>query len=1032
MKRLIAHFVDRSLVVNAVTVGVCVLGLATFFSMNRDLIPTIQVPIVQIDGSLPGASAIDTEQFLTFPIEEAIADVPGLKKLESDTYAGRFTIKALFKSDHEHLADSLETIRARVDGLLPRLPSDLQPLRIRQLRQDSIDFLDIVFRRVDVHDPEHRKWINSFAERLDKIPHIVKVDSTLDRRDLYIEFDSAAIEAAGVEVDFVRRKVIEYLEYQPVGLIESDFERISVELSKGFDGLPSLENLPILRNRVGRGPNLGDLAQVKLRSVKHNRIEALDGDPFVKLEVWKDTSSDIIRLERRIEDEVAAYAERLPKPMDIEVLVSAAFLIERPLGIILKNGALGLLIVGVILFAFLGFRIAAMAVIGLPFVYFGTLVAMDAAGVGIHLISVIGMLLVLGILVDDAILVSERFLERLMEGLSPKEAAVQAATSLIRPVSGTIITNIVVFMPILFIGGEIAQIFYAIPVVVIATLLLSLIESFLILPNHLKHFVPTDYVFEERRLFIWLSKLYRKVLGLSLRLRYVSMLMFIGLFAVSIKITIDMKKSFNLSLGLNRIYVHGVADAPKDLEDTHARIDALRDALEGLPDAAVQYVMSTAGEARTSGGHTVTGLAHGQLEIVVDQKAEDPVALANEVEAVVTEKLKGRVGFKTLEVHQKKAGPEKDDDVVTIFVSGGDSLSFEEIQAKIRGRLTDLPSVEKLYMDPNRFQRSWRFEPDPNALALYGIEQRVLTRQLREHFAPQELLRMRYRGDQITVFTQYARPDELSIDDLPDLNVLTPRGIGVPLSTLGKWKERSILRRIQHRDRLRKFEIDVRYDADEITKDEIMASLEDHLSPLRDEYPQYTISVKPPEEEEEAKRWITKVVVACLGLIFLTLLVVLNSVAQPFLVMFSIPFGYTGVILALAAHGMELTLMSMIGLIGLAGVVVNDSLVMVHTINTTRDANSDLPYLDVVVKGASTRLKAVLLTSLTTLGGVFPLAYGIGGDAAWTQPMVFALGWGLLFATLLTLFLLPTTLAIFHDVARLLRWALRRGRPTVS
>ena len=1030
MKRLIEHFVDRSLVVNAVTVGVCVLGGATFFSMNRDLIPTIQVPIVRIEGVLPGASAIDTEQFLTFPIEEAIADVPGLKRLESDTSAGRFTISAVFKPEHEHLSDALETIRARVDGLLPRLPSDLLPLRIRQLRQDSIDFLDVVFRRVDVHDPEHRKWVSSFAERLDKIPHVVKVASSLDRRDLYIEFDAAAMEAAGVDVDAVRQKVLQFLEYQPVGLIESDFERISVELDKGFEGLPSLESMPILRNRVGRGPNLGDLATVRLRSVKHRRIEMLDGEPYVKLEIWKDTTSDIIRLEERIRTEVAGFRERLPKPLDVEVLVSAAFLIERPLGTILKNGALGLLIVGGVLFLFLGFRIASMAVIGLPFVYLGTFVAMDALGVGIHLISVIGLLLVLGILVDDAILVSERFLERLQSGLQPRAAALDAATSLLRPVSGTIITNIVVFTPILFIDSELSQVFFAIPVVVISTLLLSLAESFLILPNHLTHFVPIGYRFKERRLFVWLSSVYRVVLGWVLRLRYVSVLLFIGLFALSIQITIDMKKSFNLSFGLNRVYVHGVAEDPENLEDTHARIEALRSALDDVPEGSVQYVVSTAGEARTAGGHTVIGLAHGQLEIVVDQKAEDPSALADQVEAALAEKLKGAPGFTSLEVHQKKAGPEKDDDIVTIFVSGGDSLSFEEIQEKIRGSLTDLKAVETLYMDPNRFQKSWQFEAKPGALALYDLDHRGLTRQLREHFAPQELLQIRFHGDQITVFTQYARQQDHALGTLPNLSIMTPRGLAVPLSTLGAWRERSILRRIKHRDRLRKFEIDVRYDEALITQDEIKEKLEAHLAPLRDEYPQYSISVKPPEEEEEAKRWITKVVVACLGMIFGTLLVVLNSVVQPLLVMFSIPFGYTGVILALRAHGMELTLMSMIGLIGLAGVVVNDSLVMVDTINGARARSPDAPYRQVVVDGATTRLKAVLLTSLTTLGGVFPLAYGIGGDAAWTQPMVFALGWGLLFATLLTLFLLPSTLAIFDDISRMSAAILRRLRPS--
>lgn len=1032
MKKLIEYFVDRSLIVNTLTVAVCVIGFVTFQQMSRDLIPTIQSKTVRIEGKLPGASAVDVERFLTFPIEEAVRDLTGIHHVKSTTRAGSFVVNVIFKPEHDDIARSLETIRSRVDGLSERFPTDLEPVTIRHVQQDRVDFLDVIIEPIDDEAPEDRKWVESLAEQLDDIPHVIAVDTSLPKQDLYVEFDRAKIDAAGLDVRDVVRRVNEALAYAPIGRVRTDEEIIAVALEKATDGegtgvLERLRTLPLTRNRVGQGLDLGDVAEISIESERRRVEKRHDGQKYVVLELWKDTDSDVIDLEARVAKVVEAFNAKAPDRFQARVLASAAYLIEQPLSVILTNGLAGLVIVGFVLFLFLGFRTAAMAVLGLPFVYLGTFVVLDAFGVQIHLISVIGLLLVLGILVDDAILVAERFLEKLQEGMSPREAAVESASTLLRPVSGTIITNIVVFAPILFIDSEMSAIFYAIPIVMIGTLLLSLFESFFLLPNHLVHFIPEGYRFEERRVFVWMQHVYRRVLRGALRVRYVSIVLFLGLLVGSFFILQDMEKEFSLSLGTKRVFVHGVVAEPVDLEDTLAKAKRLEDAVRAaVPAEDIEWVFVTAGEATTGAGHELRGKKHVELEVAVDIEVEDPEQLASEVEEKLIAALGDVDGFASIDVHRRHADPSKKEDIVTIYVSGGDSLSFEEIQEAIRTEVTELPDVEKVFMDPNRFQPAWKFEPDQETLARYEVDGEALTQQLRNTFAPQELLRMRYRGDELTVYTRFARDADWTADELGAITVVTPRGLAVPLSTIGTWRETRVLQDIRHLDLLRKFEIDVAYDKEKIDTDALQEALDARLGGLRERYPQYQITVEPPEAEEEAKKWVTKVITLCVCVIFLSLVFVLGSLTQPLFVMFSIPFGVTGVVLALASHGMPLGMMAIIGLVGLAGVVVNDSLVMVDTINEHR--RNGLEARVAIETGATSRFKAVVLTSLTTLGGVFPLAYGIGGKAGFAQPMVFALGWGLLFATVLTLVLLPCTLAIADDVRRGAAAAGRRLR----
>lgn len=383
--------------------------------------------------------------------------------------------------------------------------------------------------------------------------------------------------------------------------------------------------------------------------------------------------------------------------------------------------------------------------------------------------------------------------------------------------------------------------------------------------------------------------------------------------------------------------------------------------------------------------------------------------------------------FKTDEVEELSAEEDKHgqdtekQDTVMVYVSGGEKLSFESVQDDLESTLKNVQGVKKIYIDEERLQDTWQFHINKEACVKYGISPAGLIAQISESFAPYEFdERLQLSGEPVKVFTQSSRhPENIEYDTAGSIQILTPNGMTIPLSYLGQWQKLRVLKKIEHKDLLRKFEVDVKYDSKTTDKEKISKSLQEALKPLQLKYPEFEFTVKKESDfGEEGQKWLLEVAMWTIALILLALMLCLGSVVQPFLVAFAIPFGIIGIIWAHYLHGRDLTIMSMIGLLGMMGVVVNDSIVLADTINrlTKKYGRFDR---DLIVEAASQRIRPVFLTSMVALAGAFPMAYGIGGESGFTQPLAFSIGWGLLFGTTLTLFLFPALMEVLFDITRL-------------
>ena len=317
---------------------------------------------------------------------------------------------------------------------------------------------------------------------------------TSRKRDIYVQFDPIKLRQYHLSTTEIRQKLLEYLTYSPVGQITSNEDTFSVELSKFNENLESLRRFPVAMNSTGQNLTLGQVADVDFKLEKQTRLDLVNGEESVLIWLRKGMEADTIDIKDKVEKVINDFNDELKNrsetsALKINILYDGPHFIQQQLDVLKKNGIVGLILVLCVLILFLNSRIALMTALGIPVAYFGAFAVLSVLGISIDLISIIGLILVLGMLVDDAIIVSERYSENLEKGLTPKDAAFQAAKSLMVPVTGTVLTTAVAFAPILFLSSEMAIVLFAVPIVIISTLTFSWFESFFILPNHLYHFV---------------------------------------------------------------------------------------------------------------------------------------------------------------------------------------------------------------------------------------------------------------------------------------------------------------------------------------------------------------------------------------------------------------------------------------------------------------------------------------------------------------------------------------------------------------
>lgn len=1033
MNRIIKYFIDRTFVVNLIAFFIVLFGIISFVHTRRDLIPQMEIKMISISAELLGASPVEVERQLTFPLEEAVKNVSGIKKITSHSQQSVASIMITFQSDFKNMSRALEEIKSLVQGIEGNLPSEIEPISVNQLSVDEVDAMSFSLLGVDLLNSTDRAWVSRFEEMLRGELGVVRVSSSMPKRQVFINFIPEKLRDYGLPVSHIRDRIISSLTYLPVASFSSSGESISIEMASPYSEVDKVRDIPIISTRSGLTIQLHQLANVEYRFPDASNRSLLNGEHFVDLTVYKDLNSDIIDLSGRLKTVANDFRAIVPKNIIVKERNDTSLFLSQQLTVLTNNALIGGVLVLLILYLLLGARISLVTIMGLPFAYFGTFIVLSFFNVSIDLISVVGLILVVGVLVDDAIVVSEQYVQYLEEGMNPKKAAYRAAKETIIPVSGTILTTMVAFASLLILSSEASDILFAIPCVVIASLALSWFECYFILPNHLQHFVKSKSKRTEGKIFKKMQKSYGHLLRFCLKWRYLFSLGIVLFLFFSFYIAAaHVKKEFTFSVGNEYLHMNFALNKSDSFEQTEEALRPVHQFLMSLPKEYVDHIYTSLGDVWRN-SRKLTGKRYGSIYLQLPFYLKDADVIRKQLEKQIEEKFKELKGdsFEYLYVQSMVQGDEKkSDDVLTVYVSGRDRMPFELLQNEIETLVKDKNGVKEVFIDRDKFIESWRFIPDQQKLLSHGMSPATLTAQLRDIFSPQKLMDMRLEGEKTSIYSQYHMSKSPSLDSLSSFEVQTPLDVSIKTSELGKWERARILKDIEHADLLRKIEVDVRYDEKLVSKNILADQIDKVLTPLREKYPVLKFSVeKESLSEKESKQWLVKVSLLAVGLIVFILMLCLSSLTQPFVVASVIPFGVIGVIWALFLHSIPLGIMGMIGIVGMAGVVVNDSLVMVDAINRSKQGTED--YRQAIIFGAISRLRPILMTTLTTLGGVFPMAYGLGGEVGFTRPLAFTMGWGLLFTTILTLTFLPSLLLILDDFSRffkkvsrtlLLRW----------
>lgn len=1015
LKRLIHSAIDNSFIVNLVCVFLLVIGGTAFLTMKRDLAPPFEIKMIQIRASLPGASAAQMEDFVTSPIEESIRGFSGIERISSKTFSSSMEIRLDLFESFKDVDDLFSRVESAVNALKRDLPDDLDNLEVENVKVNSFWFGTLSLVGFDEQNDAHLAWTRSFSDRLRRIEGMTRIDDRSPKKQVYVQLRPADLARYRVSLPEIANKVKSSFALLPLGVIEKESGDIVVEFDNTLREVSQVSNLIIKGNSSGNVVRLYQVADVNWRLPPDDLIErTINGKPSSTIVLFKDMDTDTLILRDRLNEMLAK--ETPPNGLEILLTGDGPSFIERQLNVLTSNAIFGIILVIAILYYFLGFKAAVMTAIGMPLAYLATFAVLQSLGIAIDIISVVGMILVLGILVDDAIIVTEQYSQHLEAGEEPREAAVKAVLETIGPVTGTVLTSLVAFMPLLLAGGGLSSVLAAIPWVVIAALTMSWIECFFILPNHLVHFVKKPLDPKRLKLIDKLRGGYEKVLWFSLRFRYSLVFVFIGVLIGSIWFAAaKVPFKFDLRIGSERLRVLAVVKESQSVKDTIVQLQPIQEIINRVDKNLYQYIDAEVGEARIS-GEKYEGPKYAQFNIRFSQTMDDIETAKKSVKSFLEEEIKkiDQTNFERLEIDRRLDGfDDAKDHSLRVAVSGRGRLDVEKLLKGVSDVSEKVEGYKSLSIDPKLFADSWSFEPNRQALTQYGLELSNLSLQIRGYVAESKLHQLRWDGENVNVYSYIAQGDRLNYEQLNTLPVVIGEGQTTKLSTFGTWKKTRALKRIDRENVERVMAVEVAYLPEKTKKEVFQASLKEALKPLALSFPNLKFVVEDADiQSAKNKQSMSKSVIYAVAMILFILALTLNSVMQPILIGLAIPFGAIGVIAAFALHDKAIDVMAIVGVIGMAGVVVNDSLILVNSINRKFDLGLGKEGL---VEASISRLRPILLTSITTLGGVFPMAYGLGGDSGFTKPLALAMGWGLLFATFLTLFLIPAMVSIQRD-----------------
>lgn len=1016
LERLAGHKVAA----NVLMLLAFVLGTIGITRMNVQFFPTFELDVISVRVVWTGASAEDVELGITAPLEERLKTVDGLKKMSSTSAQGVASITLELHEDTDALL-ALDQVRQRVDEFR-NLPRDAETPEVSRVsRYEPIARLLVRGGSVE----ELRPWVRRFESEL-LAAGIDRITLTgLPEERIAVEIPAAALETLGLSLVQVGERVGQLARDFPAGIAgEADGAREirGLEQRRSADAFAPL---PVVSDALGV-VRLGEIARLT-REPRNNELALFErGDAVVELQLQRSESGHSLQAASVLEDWLEKTRPTLPPSIRLEVFDAQWQLISERIELLVSNGLSGLLLVVAVLYFFLPGRVAFWVMVGVPTAFLATLALMYMLGGTINMMSLFALIMALGIIVDDAIVVSEDADTHRHLGEGPAQAALGGARRMLWPVVASSLTTVAAFLPLMMVGGIIGNILGDIPFVMVAVICASLLECFLILPAHLRGALAGAAALEHSALRTRIDAgfarfrdgPFRRLVERALAWRGATVAFTFGLMVLAVGLIAGGRIGFVFfpTPEGQVIYANATFVAGTPRAQTEAFLGELERALfaaeEELGGGLVQTAVARLGGTISSGSG---GSARGdQLAgIMVELVPPDTREVRNErFLAVWREKLPAVAGLELLTFTARQSGPPGRD--INIRLTGDDADALKAAALELAETLKSIPGVSEPEDDMpyGREQLVYRLTPAGEAL---GLTTESLGRQLRAAFDGALAQLVQVGRDELEVRVMLPREERSRLDVFERINVSLPDGRFVPLASVTSWESRRGFEALRHAQGRLAVEVSAAVDSHVSNANVVQAELErDPLPRLAHKYGfEFSFEGRSADQRETLADMKSGLVLG-LGLIYLVLVWSFSSWSWPLVVMSAIPLGLAGAIFGHWLLGIDLTILSMFGLFGLAGIVVNNSIILVSLFKELQHKGAGLQ--EALVGASCGRLRAVLLTSLTTVGGLTPLLFERSLQAQFLIPMAASIAFGLGFSVLLVLFFVPALLSLLESL----------------
>ncbi|WP_308365219.1 MULTISPECIES: efflux RND transporter permease subunit [unclassified Microbulbifer] len=1032
MQGIIGWFVRNSKAANLLMIMIIIGGLFGILHIGREVFPTINPGIVRVEISYPGAGPKEVEQQVTLRVEQAIADVKGIKEVNSRSMRSHSSVQVQAVDGYDELR-LLNDIKVQVDSI-NTFPADIErpvislaewsaqmmhiaiggPVSPRQLKDTALDLRDKLLLIPGV------RQIEVWGDRADEVSIEV---SELDLRRYNLSFDDVA--------NAVRRSSLDL----PAGMVRSDRGDIQVQTRGQAYTAADFARIPLISRADGTQLLLGDVADIEDGFEEEGSVIRFNGKPAMNLRVMQGEPLDVVATADAIKEFMAEAREQLPPGMEFEIWFDFSEAYEGRMNLLLGNALGGLVLVFVLLMLFLRPLLAVWVTIGIATAFMGAFWLLPVTGVTLNMLSLFAFLLILGIVVDDAIIVGEAVHAAHDRGVTGLAAAEEGVKQVSSPVIFAVVSTMVFFVPMLFLPGYTSQMMLPLPVVVLLALSFSLIESLLILPAHLVNMKPEKKAtsglglkLQKLRakfaggMTVASEKYYMPLLEKSLGNSRVTVMVFLMSLLLSFAVFKGgyIGSAFSPKVPSDLLELNTVMAPGESFEESKRVMEQFERAGEKLAEDPEMLEIND-GEPFVK--NTMVFLWRGNIYVILQLTEGELRDVTSEQLALRWREYIGELPASVEEMNITATINEDNGGMsLNLSTASGDMDELREAADAVKKALDGYAGVYDVRDNLVSARRDIEIQLKPHATNM-GIGLADVAKQVRQGFYGEEVQRIPRGREDVRVMVRYPEEERASEEQMDRIRIRTSEG-EIPFSAVADAVYVPGYTTIRRHDRERTVRVTAELTPGAASAHEILQQLrENNVPEWEKQFPGFSLKTGGEmQEEEEFSGAIIAFFVLSLFTIYALLAIAFRSYSQPLLILTAVPFGFFGALLGHLLMGHDISIMSMLGFLAAAGVVVNDNLVLMDRINQLRAEG--MAVMDSVVQAARDRFRPIILTSLTTFIGLVPIMFERSIQAQFLIPMVISLAFGVLCATAVTLILVPN----LYKVIEVLRMKVRGRR----